>query len=53
MEEPKKKRIFDVGCISCKRFFECEGKERKGQLCVLFEERGDSKWQNVGCSQKK
>lgn len=44
MEEPKK-RIFDVDCISCKNFFECNGKDKKGQLCVMFEERGDSKWQ--------
>ena len=52
MEEPKK-RNFDVECISCRKFFECEGKDKKGQLCVMFEERGDSTWQNAGCSLKK
>ena len=45
MEEEKKKPIFDVECISCKNFFECMGKEHKGQLCVRFEERGESTWQ--------
>ena len=43
--EEQKKRIYDVECISCKNFFECDGKAKKGQLCVRFEERGDSKWQ--------
>lgn len=51
--EEKPKRIFDVECISCKNFFECNGKNEKGQLCVLFEERGDSTWQSAGCSPKK
>lgn len=53
MEEQKKKAILDVECISCRHFFDCEGKEKKGQLCVRFEERGDSRWQNVECSQKR
>lgn len=43
--EEKRKPIFDVECISCKHFFDCNGKDRKGQLCIRFEERGDSTWQ--------
>ena len=39
MEEQK--RIFDVNCITCSRFFECNGKAKKDQLCVLYEERKD------------
>jgi hypothetical protein len=35
----EQKRIFDVGCITCSRFFECNGKAYKDQLCVLYEER--------------
>ena len=35
----QRKRIFDVNCILCKRFFECNGKARKEQLCVNFEKR--------------
>lgn len=36
-----KKRIFDVNCITCRRFFECNGKAHKDQLCVMYEERKD------------
>ena len=35
----QKKRIFDVNCITCRRFFECNGKAHKDQLCVTYEER--------------
>lgn len=46
MEEPKRKPLHDVECITCKKFFECKhGKEKYGQPCISFEERGDSKWQ--------
>lgn len=34
-----RKRIFDVNCITCRRFFECNGKSHKDQLCVNYEER--------------
>ena len=44
-EEPKKRAILDVECITCKHFFDCQGKNYKGQLCIRYEERGDSKWQ--------
>lgn len=37
MEEQK--RIFDVNCITCSRFFECNGKVHSDQLCVNYEER--------------
>ena len=37
----QKKRIFDVNCITCRRFFECNGKAHKDQLCVMYEERKD------------
>ena len=48
--EEKKKRIFDVNCITCKHFFTCNGMAEEGQLCVLYEERGDSTWQAKECS---
>ena len=35
------KRIFGRECISCTRFFDCNGKEYEGQLCVMYEERKD------------
>jgi hypothetical protein len=44
MEEQKKRAILDVECISCKHFFTCAGKEHKGQLCIRYEERGETKW---------
>lgn len=54
MEEQKKKPLHDVECITCKKFFECKhGKEKFGQPCISFEERGDSKWQTSECSQRK
>ena len=53
MEEPKKRAILDVECITCRHFFDCTGKNHKGQLCVRYEERGDSTWQNAECSQKR
>lgn len=53
MDEQKQKAILDVECISCRHFFDCKGKEYKGQLCVKYEERGDSKWQTSECSQKR
>lgn len=53
MENEQKKPLHDVECISCKHFFTCEhGKEYKGQLCVRFEERGDSTWQSASHSQR-
>ena len=45
MEKEKNRAILDVECISCRHFYDCKGKEYKGQLCIRFEERGDSKWQ--------
>jgi hypothetical protein len=46
MENERKKPIHDAECISCKKFFTCKhGKERVGQACISFEERGDSKWE--------
>lgn len=45
MEEPKQKPILDVECITCRHFFDCKGKEYKGQLCIRFEERGEDGWQ--------
>lgn len=45
MDEQKQKAILDVECISCRHFFDCKGKEYKGQLCVKYEERGESTWQ--------
>ena len=38
METEKKKRNFDLECIICKHFFECNGKDHRGQLCISFEE---------------
>lgn len=35
----EQKRIFGRECISCNRFFDCNGKEYEGQLCVMYEER--------------
>ena len=46
-EEQKKRAILDVECISCKHFFNCKGKEHKGQLCIKFEERGGSTWRST------
>ena len=49
MENEKKKFIFDFDCILCKHFFECNGKDKKGQLCIQYEERvkKDGRAQNV------
>lgn len=35
------KKIFGRECIRCTRFFDCNGKEYEGQLCVMYEERKD------------
>lgn len=45
------KRIFDVNCILCKRFWTCNGKASKEQLCVNFEKVEDKK--NGGCKVDK
>jgi len=36
--EASRKRIFDKNCVFCKRFWTCNGKASKEQLCVNYEE---------------
>lgn len=53
MAEEKNRAILDKECINCRNFFDCAGKEYKGQLCIKFEERGEDKWPKDECSQKQ
>ena len=46
-DQKEQAKILEVECIVCKHFFGCTGKERKGQLCIRFEERGGSTWQST------